>query len=293
MDAEGIAWNDERLDIILASMAAMKPVGSTGIASLDRVLGGGLHPEVYVLAAEPGAGKTTLALQIADYVARFGSRRVVFVSAEMSAAQIVAKSLSRLSAETALDPLTVRDVMRMDAGRIEDIQAAADVYRAEVAPSIATIDEAVTVRSIASLYASGFDPCEPKPVLVVDYLQIMPSATDTVQTDMQHHTSNMSALCEIAKLHRVPVLVISSMNRTGRNSSALASLAGSSAIEYGASAVMFVSVDGEGEAETKTNKEAAIRPVTLSVVKNRFGITGDVPLYFKAAESRFIERAAI
>lgn len=290
MDAKNFAWNDEKLDSILSSMAAMKPVGSTGIASLDRVLGGGLHPEVYVLAAEPGAGKTTLALQIADYVARFGSRRVVFVSAEMSVAQIVAKSLSRLSAETPFDLLTVRDVMRMDAERIKDIEAAADIYRAEVAPHISTIDEAATVQSIASLYASGFDPCEPKPVLVVDYLQIMPSSTDAVQTDTQHHASNMSALCEVSKRHRVPVLVISSMNRSGRKDSALASLAGSSAIEYGASAVMFVSVDGEGEVETKTNKEAAIRPVTLSVVKNRFGITGDVPLYFKAAEGRFIER---
>ncbi|MEF9877676.1 MAG: DnaB-like helicase C-terminal domain-containing protein, partial [Gordonibacter sp.] len=128
------------------------------------------------------------------------------------------------------------------------------------------------------------------PVLVVDYLQIMPSAADGVQTDVQHHTANMSGLCEVAKLHRVPVIVISSMNRQGRNASALASLAGTSAIEYGASAVMFVSVDGKDESEVKANKEAPVRPVTLSVVKNRFGITGDVPLYFKPAESRFIER---
>lgn len=293
MGAEMIAWNDERLDGILSTMATMRPVGSTGIASLDLVLGGGLHPEVYVLAAEPGAGKTTLALQIADYVARFGSRKVVFVSAEMSAAQIVAKSLSRLSSEKASAPLTVRDVMRMDAGRIEDIKEVAETYRAEVAPCIATLDEAVSVHGIASLYASGFDPCEPKPVLVVDYLQIMPSATDAVQTDMQHHTANMSGLCEIAKIHRVPVIVISSLNRTGRNTSALASLAGTSAIEYGASAVLFVSVDGESEGEVKANREATMRPVTLSVVKNRFGSTGDVPLYFKPAESRFMERAEL
>ncbi len=57
MSNEMFEWNDERLDSILVTMATMKPVGSTGITALDAILGGGLYLEVYVLAAEPGAGK--------------------------------------------------------------------------------------------------------------------------------------------------------------------------------------------------------------------------------------------
>ena len=284
-------WNDERLDSILASMATMRPVGKTGICSLDRLLGGGLYPEVYVLAAEPGAGKTTLALQIADYVARFGSRKTVFLSAEMSAAQIVAKSLSRLSSEGGNDPLTAREVMRMDESMLARITATANLYRTEIAPNTATIDKKLTVEQITSLYREGFPSSDPQPVLVVDYLQIIPATDDAAKTDFQHHTANMGGLVDIAKQHKTPVLVISSMNRSGRSASSLVSLSGSSAIEYGASVVMFVSVDGSDDEAIKENKSAPMRPVTLSVLKNRFGNTGDISLYFKPAENRFMEKA--
>lgn len=290
MTAEGrIEWNADRLDAIMARMAAMRPCGSTGFASLDSVLGGGLYPEVYVLAAEPGAGKTTLALQIADHVARFGSRKVVFLSSEMSAPQVVAKSISRMSAESSR-ALTAREVMRMDAENLDAVSGAVEAYRREVAPNMATLDEPLSAEEVAALYESALDPGEPAPVLVVDYLQILPGREDAVQTDLQHHTASMGALCSVAKRFKTPVVVISSLNRSGRVSVALSSLAGSSAIEYSASVVLFVSVDGTGD-EAKANREAAVRPVTVSVLKNRFGRVGDVPMYFKPSESRFIERA--
>ncbi len=294
MSAEAFEWNDGRLDAILAAMASMRPVGSTGLSSLDAVLGGGLYPEVYVLAAEPGAGKTTLALQVADYVARFGSRKVVFLSMEMSAAQIVGKSISRISAQGhGWPPLTARDVMRMgsgDPGKLDAIEKAVETYREEVAPGIATIDSKMAVGDIASLYASAFDPGEPKPVCVVDYLQIMPDDGSPNATDYQHHTANMRGLCAIARDHRTPVLAISSKNRQKRGSKDLGALTGSSDIEYGASVVMFLSVDGGSEDEAAENAKRDSRPVTLSVRKNRFGRVGDVPLTFKASESLFIER---
>lgn len=294
MCAESFAWNDERLDGILSSMASMKPTGSTGIASLDAILGGGLYPEVYVLAAEPGAGKTTLALQIADYVACYGSRKVVFLSMEMSVAQLLAKSLSRLSAERRMDgrPLTARESMRMggDPARLAVFERAVEAYRIEIAPNAATIDAKTSVDDVAALYETGFDPCEPKPVLVVDYLQIMPDGANPSATDYQHHTANMRGLCEIAKRNRTPVIAISSKNRQKRGSRSLDALTGSSDIEYGASVVMFLSVDGESEEAVEDNSNLDARPVTLSVRKNRFGRVGDVPLVFKASENRFFEK---
>ena len=56
---------------------------STGFAPVDRLLSGGmLRSCVYILAARPGMGKTTLALQVADHIAETGA--VLFVSLEMS-----------------------------------------------------------------------------------------------------------------------------------------------------------------------------------------------------------------
>ncbi|MCL2316475.1 MAG: DNA repair protein RadA [Actinomycetia bacterium] len=60
----------------------------TGLAELDRVLGGGLVPgEVVLLAGEPGVGKSTLLLEVAARWARAG-RRTLYVSGEESAAQV-------------------------------------------------------------------------------------------------------------------------------------------------------------------------------------------------------------
>jgi DNA repair protein RadA/Sms len=60
----------------------------TGVAELDRVLGGGLVPgAVVLLAGEPGVGKSTLLLDVAARAAR-GGRRVLYVTGEESAGQV-------------------------------------------------------------------------------------------------------------------------------------------------------------------------------------------------------------
>jgi DNA repair protein RadA/Sms len=59
----------------------------TGVAELDRVLGGGLVPgAVVLLAGEPGVGKSTLLLEVAAQAARTG--RVLYVTGEESAGQV-------------------------------------------------------------------------------------------------------------------------------------------------------------------------------------------------------------
>ena len=61
---------------------------TSGVAELDRVLGGGLVPgAVVLLAGEPGVGKSTLLLEVAAQTARSGSR-TLYVSGEESAAQV-------------------------------------------------------------------------------------------------------------------------------------------------------------------------------------------------------------
>lgn len=109
-------------------------------------------------------------------------------------------------------------------------------------------------------------------------------------TDYQHHTENMRGLAQLSKDYNTPVVVISSKNRSGRNTRALQSLAGSSEIEYSAAVVMFLDIDASSDEEREFFKAQAVRPVRLSIVKNRFGVFGDVPLWFRAAENRFQER---
>ena len=69
----------------------------TGLYSLDELLDGGLYPGLYVIGALSSLGKTSFCLQIADYVAQ--SRDVLYIALEQSAAELTAKTLSRLTAE--------------------------------------------------------------------------------------------------------------------------------------------------------------------------------------------------
>ncbi len=72
----------------LGGSAEPPPRAETGIAELDRVLGGGLVPaSVVLVGGDPGIGKSTLLLQAAAALARTG-RRVLYVSGEESIEQV-------------------------------------------------------------------------------------------------------------------------------------------------------------------------------------------------------------
>jgi DNA repair protein RadA/Sms len=120
--------------IVLADLAAAEPDAprrDSGIAELDRVLGGGLVPGSAILVGgDPGIGKSTLLLQAA---ARFaaGGLPTVYVSGEEAAAQVrmraarlgLADAPVRLGADTALrDILTTLDAERPGLAVIDSIQ---------------------------------------------------------------------------------------------------------------------------------------------------------------------------
>jgi len=85
----GKAQPGQRVEFVgLTGSAAPPARAATGIAELDRVLGGGLVPASAVLVGgDPGIGKSTLLLQAAASLAR-SSRRVLYVSGEESIEQV-------------------------------------------------------------------------------------------------------------------------------------------------------------------------------------------------------------
>jgi len=87
--ARAKAGAGRRLDFVgLAGEAALPPRAATGLAELDRVLGGGLVPaSAVLLGGDPGIGKSTLLLQAAASLARAG-QRVLYVTGEEAVAQV-------------------------------------------------------------------------------------------------------------------------------------------------------------------------------------------------------------
>ena len=80
---------------------------STGISELDRVLGGGLVPDSYImLAGEPGAGKTTLSAEACLHLSAAG-RKVAYVSGEESAQQVKGRFARLAKAIPGAEPDTI------------------------------------------------------------------------------------------------------------------------------------------------------------------------------------------
>jgi len=97
----------------LQGTVAPPPRTDTGIAELDRVLGGGLVPaSVVLVGGDPGIGKSTLMLQAAATLARAG-RRVMYISGEESIDQVRLRAQRLGLADAALElaaAINVRDI---------------------------------------------------------------------------------------------------------------------------------------------------------------------------------------
>jgi DNA repair protein RadA/Sms len=131
------------LDDIAAQETDRTP---TGLGELDRVLGGGLIRDAFILiGGEPGIGKSTLSLQMAGVLSqRLASEdapdatRVLYVCAEESAAQVKGRA-SRLGVQGAglrIAPLTQLDQIVIEALRLRPRVLIVDSIQAIFAPEI-------------------------------------------------------------------------------------------------------------------------------------------------------------
>jgi DNA repair protein RadA/Sms len=148
----------------------------TGVAELDRVLGGGLVPGVVVLlAGEPGVGKSTLLLAVAAEYAKAG-RRVLYVTGEESAGQVRLRA-DRTAAVHEQLYLSAESDLSAVLGQVD-----------EVKPQLLVVD---SVQTIASNAAEG-------------------SAGGTTQV-----RAVATALVAVAKERGLPVLLVGHVTKDG------------------------------------------------------------------------------
>ncbi len=125
-----------RVQSVAEVEVAEQPRLATGLAELDRVLGGGLVPgSVVLLGGDPGIGKTTLLLQSLAAARKLNGVEALYVSGEESAAQIALRA-ERLH-------LPVADLKLLTETHVERILAAAS----EARPAMLVVDSVQTVYS--------------------------------------------------------------------------------------------------------------------------------------------------
>lgn len=239
----------------------------TGFRDIDILLGGGmLSGGMYILAARPGMGKTTVALNIADRVAeRTGP--VLFVSLEMDEAQIMAKRLSRLSGipgnRLLMDKLTEPEARKLAEASSKLSRLPLHINR----KPYATVDDiAALARKVKGVK-----------LIVVDYIgKITPGRGGQRKDRIEYMTEISGALKTLARTLRIPVLVLCQLNRQTEGQSdkvpKLSQLRDTGAIEQDADGVLFLyREDYYGD-----KKPSGFEPSPLDVIvaKNRHGGTG-------------------
>lgn len=252
----------------------------TGFQQLDKKLGGGLYAGLYTLGAISSLGKTSFALQISDNIAAAG-HPVLFFSLEMARNEVIAKSLSRLSVQIG-DKRTTREILNKRASG-NFYARALELYK-PIAGNLAIVEGnfSADVSFIRQKIDKFIQAKGQKPVVVVDYLQILRPESDRL-TDKQAVDRNVVNLKIISRDFDIPVLLISSFNRENYLSPvSFSSFKESGAIEYSSDCVIGLQLKAIHEAQEvkKVSGKTAIlneakarnpRVIELVILKNRNG----------------------
>lgn len=193
---------------------------STGYSKLDATLGGGLYNSLYVIGGISGLGKTSIVLNILENLAK-KEQDVLFISLEMSREELVAKSLSRFTRETVTD----KRLTPMDYPSQRDIQNGNfDIEAPYFQEGLVNYTEAskhIFIKEANFNYNTELireDIIKHKalrgkaPVVVVDYLQVLPCLKD-YGDDKKNIDFNITELKRISREFDTPVIVISSIGR--------------------------------------------------------------------------------
>lgn len=276
----GLRWMDHRLKVEEGNSGAYVP---TGYRDLDIILGGGMIAGgMHVLAARPGMGKTTFALNIADRVAdKVGP--VLFVSLEMDDEQITAKRIARESGISGS-----RLLMKNDLTAVESAKMAAANDKLLMRHLYVNAKATATVVEVA---AWGRQVPGLK-LIVIDYLGLLESASGGRNEDLyQKVTQNSKAVKQLARTMKIPVLCLSQINRESEKRADkrpnLSDLRESGAIEQDADTVTFLYrphyYGNPADRDPNMPEETS-----CIVAKNRHGGTGECQLAFYAASSKFV-----
>lgn len=255
--------------------AGRMPGIATGVPSLDKHLGG-LQTGVHLLAASPGAGKTSLALQIARRAAADGVS-VVYLALDEGGDRLALKLVAaqggmpfgRFLMGTA-DPDELLPVL----DKHHDLLARIRIYNGPA--SILPADAVAMLAEARQIDGTG------EGLIVIDFLQSWAARLDSANDFRLAVTHLVGGLRQAALAAQVPVLAIAAQNRTGQNEAALSSLRESSDLEYVADTITFMTTSSDDQSEPR-------RRISLACRKNRFGATFDAELVFDAERGVFAE----
>lgn len=254
---------DKNLDDIIAASQREDHDGligvSSGIKKLDRYLHGFRQNALYVLAARPGRGKTTLGVNFALAALR-AKKLVAYFTVEMPYYQLTAKLLSR---EARVDSV------RLDTGVLTtDHLSSIERAVVELKEMGLYIDD-----SFAGSFPKVISTCEKLArrrqlnMVIVDYVQQLSYPGEKFSSRQAEISRITHELKQLAMRLKIPVIALAQVNRQGDQADVPSNiyLKDSGSIEQDADAVIFITKEAESQGkEGKT---------FLTITKNRYGRT--------------------
>lgn len=249
----------------------------TRYTEIDQMLSGLGKSDLILIAARPGVGKTSFALNIAQNIAIEKPKRTIAVfSLEMSNEQLASRMLS---AQSGVDNLKFRNGEMSDDDWTELAHAASiltdtDVYFDDTA-GITVAQMKAKLRRLKKL-----------DLIIIDYLQLM-SGGGRYENRSTEVGAISRSLKIMAKEFNVPVITLSQLNRETEKTKSkpqLSNLRESGSIEQDADAILFL---WKPEDEDGEQQSGPVQIVKCEVAKNRHGPVGSVDLAWTPSNTRF------
>ncbi len=261
----------------------------TGFKDVDELFHGFRGGDLVILAARPGVGKTSFALNLATNAAKAGAA-VAFFSLEMGAEQLVQRILCS-EARVNLSKLRSGFIAEGDWGALAEASgklSQLDMFIDDT-PGLSVLEARAKGRRELHGLKEG-----QKGLIIVDYLQLMQPGPMTANKSTNDQVSEISrGLKILAKEMNMPVLALSQLSRAieqrGKDKRPMLSdLRDSGAIEQDADIVMFIDRSmNEIEAESESRPDLGM--AKLIVAKHRNGATRDIDLAFNPEFTKFMD----
>ena len=264
-----------RLDELARNKGKLPGV-PTGLSELDMCIGGLGDSNLVLIAARPGVGKTSIALNIAYHATRATRKATVFFSLEMSRVQLAMRLLSstaRLDSKTLL-------MGTLSSEQWQDVAQAATILSGM--PVLFDDNSAISVSEMKA-------KCRRVPnlgLVVVDYLQLMQTPGRS-ENRVQEVSGISRALKIMAKELGVPVLCAAQLSRASEQrpnkKPILSDLRESGAIEQDADVVLFL----------HREDPEVMEDVDIIVAKNRHGETRTIKMHWQGEYTTFSSQERI
>lgn len=264
----------------------------TGFDKFDELTAGLQNSELIIIAGRPGMGKTTFALNVAEFVTIYSKKPVAIFSLEMAKEALMTRFLASIAKVKGQE---LRKGFFKPSDWTALTNAAGKIGTSPIYISDTTEMNAIELRAASRKLAMKLEKKgTPLSLIIIDYLQLLKdSGSGKKFESKQIETAEISrSLKALARDLKIPVIAISQLSREtekrGKDKRPMLSdLRDSGAIEQDADVVAFVHREGYYDKEDPDKQNQA----EIIISKQRNGPTGVVPLVYEGEYTKFYNKA--